>query len=337
MLQIRRTAAQAAAQQGKTCRARNRSNTLSICISVMALWLLLPAVKAVAQDRVAPFGGRWDLTLTATEGSLPSWIDVSSEHRQLKLILVGPTDHATQLKQAEVRNGELTFVSPKGEEGFAIDTAFTLKLVGDSLSGRATNTEKTWMVAGKRAPALTAEAVKGWGKAVTLFDGRDLNGWKLADPGRPNWTVENGTLVKTGHGSELIGIPQFRNFKLHLEFNVGPQSNSGVYLRGRYEVQIETDSISEPPSHHTGGVYGFLDPNPEQPRVADRWQTYDITFIGRNVTIVQNGITVIDHAEIPGITGGALDSNEGTPGPIYLQGSEEGRVAFRNITVTPAL
>jgi hypothetical protein len=303
----------------------------------MALWLLSPVVRVIAQDSVAPFAGRWDLTLTATEGSLPSWIEVTSDHGQLKLIFVGPTDHATQLKQAEVRNGELTFLSPKGEEGFAADTVFTLKLLGERLKGTATNSEKTWVVTGKRAPALTGETIKGWGKTVTLFDGRDLKSWKLADPSKPNWTVENGTLVKTGHGSELISIPQFRNFKLHLEFNAGPQSNSGIYLRGRYEVQIETDSISEPQSHHTGGVYGFLNPNPKQPRVADRWQTFDITLIGRTVTVVQNGITVIDHAEIPGITGGALDSNEGMPGPIYLQGSEEGRVAFRNITVTPAL
>jgi hypothetical protein len=107
-------------------------------------------------------------------------------------------------------------------------------------------------------------------------------------------------------------------------------------LRGRYEVQIETDSASEPPSHHTGGVYGFLDPIPEQPRKADQWQSFDITLVGRTVTVVQNGVTVIDHKEIPGITGGALDSNEALPGPIYLQGSEVGRVAFRNIVITPA-
>jgi hypothetical protein len=101
-------------------------------------------------------------------------------------------------------------------------------------------------------------------------------------------------------------------------------------------VQIETDSISEPPSHHTGGVYGFLTPQPELPRAPDTWQTFDITLVGRRVTLVQNGQTVIDNQEIPGITGGALDSHEGLPGPVYLQGSEEGHVLFRNITITPA-
>jgi hypothetical protein len=129
---------------------------------------------------------------------------------------------------------------------------------------------------------------------------------------------------------------KFQDFKLHMEFNCGKDANSGVYLRGRYEVQIETESESEPPSHHTGGVYGFLAPSPELPRKADTWQTFDITLIGRRVTIVQNGQTIVDQKEIPGITGGALNSDEASPGPIYLQGSEKGHVAFRNIVVTPA-
>ncbi len=86
----------------------------------------------------------------------------------------------------------------------------------------------------------------------------------------------------------------------------------------------------------TGGVYGFLAPKPEPPRQPGVWQTYDITLVGRTVTVVLNGQTIIDRQEIPGITGGALDSHEGLPGPIYLQGSEDGHVTYRNITITPA-
>jgi hypothetical protein len=86
----------------------------------------------------------------------------------------------------------------------------------------------------------------------------------------------------------------------------------------------------------TGGVYGFLAPSPEQPSRPGEWQSYDITLIGRVVTIAQNGQTIIDKQEIPGITGGALDSHEGLPGPIYLQGSEAGHVTFRKITIISA-
>jgi hypothetical protein len=140
--------------------------------------------------------------------------------------------------------------------------------------------------------------------------------------------------VSPGNGPDVVSDAKFQDFKLHVEFNCGPNSNSGVYLRGRYETQIETNSVQEPPSHHTGGVYGFIAPSPELPRMSG-WQTFDITLIGRTVTVVQNGQTVIDHQEIPGITGGALDSHEEMAGPIYLQGGENGHVAFRNIVITP--
>jgi hypothetical protein len=290
-----------------------------------------------AQDLSGSFSGRWDLTLKGTSKDLPSWIEVSVEHGQPKVVLVGPTDHATPLKQAEITNGELEFVSPKDEEGFDADTKYKAKLAGGQLVGTVTNSHHTWQLLGKRAPALSQTTNPQWGEPVNLFDGKDFAGWRFSDPSKKSsWEVVNGTLVSNGHGSEIISIPTFFDFKLHLDFNAGRKSNSGVFLRGRYEVQIETDSESEPPSHHTGGVYGFLDPIPEQPRKADQWQSFDITLVGRTVTVVQNGVTVIDHKQIPGITGGALDSNEALPGPIYLQGTEAGRVAFRNIVITPA-
>jgi Domain of Unknown Function (DUF1080) len=306
-------------------------------IAMLGMLLSVSALSLLAQDPVQPFLGRWDLTLTNQSGTLPSWIDVSKDQGQVKVLFVGITDHATPLKQADVKAGKLVFVSPKGESGFPADTTYTVERKGARLIGTVANSEQKWSLTGQKAPALPAHTVTEWGKPVKLFNGKDFTGWRFKDPDQASsWQVIDGTLVHNGHGTEIIGIPKFMNFKLHLEFNCGPESNSGVYLRGRYEVQIETDSVAEPPSHHTGGVYGYLNPIPEQPRVSDKWQRYDITFVGRYVTVVQSGVTVIDNKEIPGITGGALDSNEGLPGPIYLQGSEKGRVAFRNIVVTPA-
>lgn len=313
-----------------------RKCIVSRYIVTLGLPLCLSAISLAAQDSVQPFLGRWDLTLTNQSGSLPSWIDVSEDQGQVKVLFVGITDHATPLKQAEMKSGKLVFVSPKDESGFPADTTYTVERNGDRLAGTVANSEQKWSLTGQKAPALPGHTVT-WGKPVKLFNGKDFSGWKFKDPSKASsWQVVDGTLVHNGYGTEIISVPKFMNFKLHLEFNCGPTSNSGVYLRGRYEVQIETDSVAEPPSHHTGGVYGFLEPVPEQPRVSDKWQSFDITFIGRYVTVVQNGVTVIDNKEIPGITGGALDSNEGVPGPIYLQGTEKGRVAFRNIVITPA-
>jgi hypothetical protein len=297
-----------------------------------------PSSPASAAVGIKPFLGRWDLTIKAPTGELPSWIEVSEEQGQPKVLMVGVSDHATPLGKVEIKDGELEFLSPKGEEGFSDDMQFKGKLAGDQLEGTVSSPSGvSWPWIGRRAPSFEREAAPKWGKPIKLFDGRNFDGWTFRDPARAAvWKVEHGTLVKNGSGSDIITKAKFEDFKLHLEFECGPEANSGVYLRGRYEVQIETDSVAEPPSHHTGGVYGFLAPHPEQPRKAGVWQSFDITLVGRTVTVVQNGQTVIDQQEIPGITGGALDSDEGSPGPIYLQGSEKGRVAFRNIVLTPA-
>lgn len=297
-----------------------------------------PWIAPADSATITPFLGRWDLSIQAPSRELPSWIDVSEEAGRVKVVMVGVTDHATELKKVEFKSGELEFLSPEGEEGFHDDTLFKAKFANGMLAGTASTPKgASWNWTGQRAPSLKRSAPPKWGKPVTLFDGKDLNGWRLREAARSAvWKVEDGTLVKDGRGPDLISTSKFGDFKLHLEFNCGRQANSGVYLRGRYEVQIETESQAEPPSHHTGGVYGFLAPTPELPRRADVWQSFDITLLGRTVTIVQNGQTIIDHQEIPGLTGGALDSHEGAPGPIYLQGSEVGRVAFRNIVITPA-
>lgn len=298
------------------------------------------ALDNSAPDAAAakPFLGRWDLTLKSPDGEYPSWLEIRLEDGKLAAQMVGRWGNARPLPKVEISDGEVTFVSPKEEEDLPADMVFVGKLSGDILSGSVTGPKAgPWTWSGRRAPLLQRKGTPKWGKPVSLFNGKDLTGWKMSEPNSAAvWKVEDGTLISPGHGPEIINEKKFQDFKLHIEFNCSPNANSGVYLRGRYEVQIEDDSIQEPPSHHTGGVYGFLSPSPEMPRKPGEWQTFDITLIGRTITVVQNGKTIIDRQEIPGITGGALDSREELPGPIYLQGSEKNHVAFRNIVVTPA-
>jgi hypothetical protein len=315
---------------------------------VVVLWLGAAAYSrnvdssksssANPSDSVTDFLGRWDLTLKAPEREYPSWLELSQENGQLKAEMVGRWGNARPLPKVEIAKGHLKFVSPKEEEERKDDMVFEATLSGNRLSGTTTGPDSTvWPWTGERAPSLKRSGTPKWGKPVPLFNGKDLSGWTMSKSSSSSvWKVENGNLITPGEGPELISDAKFQDFKLHVEFNCGPTSNSGVYLRGRYEVQIETDSVAEPPSHHTGGVYGFLAPSPELPRKTGEWQSFDITFAGRTVTVVQNGQTIINNREIPGITGGALDSHEELPGPIYLQGSEKGRVAFRNMVITPA-
>lgn len=286
---------------------------------------------------VASLLGRWDLTLKSPDREYPSWLELEQENGQLKAQMVGRWGNARSLPKVEVSGNELTFVSPKEEEASKTDLVFHGRLTGKTLAGNVNGPDgKTWQWVGLKAPALARGGQPRWDKPVQLFNGKDLTGWHQSKIGPPDWTVKDGTLVSPGNGPEIISDQKFQDFKLHIEFNCGKDSNSGVYLRGRYEVQIETESEAEPPSHHTGGVYGFLAPMPELARSPDTWQTFDITLIGRRVTVIENETTIISNQEIPGITGGAVDSHEATAGPIYLQGSEKGHVAFRNITITPA-
>jgi hypothetical protein len=296
-----------------------------------------PASSA-ATVSVKAFLGRWDLTLKAPDREYPSWLEIQQENGQLRAQIVSRWGNARPLPKIEISNGNLTFVSPKEEEDRKDDMVFVGRLVGNTLSGTTTGQDGTpWQWTGRRAPMLRRTTAPKWGKPIQLFNGKDLTGWRMDKPSPEGaWKVEDGKLVSPGHGAEIINDSKFEDFKLHIEFNCPPDSNSGVYLRGRYEVQIETDSIQEPPSHHMGGVYGFLAPTPELPRKPGEWQSFDITLLGRKITVVQNGQTIIHDQEIPGITGGALDSHEELPGPIYLQGSEKGHVAFRNIVITPA-
>jgi len=205
----------------------------------------------------------------------------------------------------------------------------------DKLTGFITSPlGATHAFVGERAPSLTRMTPPVWGEPVAIFNGRDLDGWYAQKPNN-QWIAENGILKSPKSGSNLITTQKFDDFKLHLEFRYPAGSNSGVYLRGRYELQIIDSKGLEPSSIYLGGIYGFLTPNENVAKSPGEWQTYDITLIGRRVTVEANGKTIICDQIIPGITGSALDSREGEPGPLLLQG-DHGPVEFRNIIVTPA-
>lgn len=189
---------------------------------------------------------------------------------------------------------------------------------------------------GTRAPALK-RTVTAWGSAEPLLNGRDLTGWEpfTAEPGKApqnHWVIRDGELVNEKPGANIRTTRKFNDFKLHVELNCPDGGNSGVYLRGRYEMQVAYENgVDE--LHGMGAIYGFLAPASQLPRKPGEWETFDITLIGRRVTIVRDGKITIDKQEIPGITGGALDSHEADPGPIYIQGDHTGGMRYRNITI----
>jgi len=310
------------------------------------LWMLALVgagihVSAVPAERSAdpaePYLGRWDVTLQTSERAYSSWLDIQEVKGRLRVRMVGRWGHARWLPHAEIADGRISFISPKAEEGRAdTDMIFEGRRSGEELVGQTSGPDGTvWTWRAERAPSLARARAPHWGEPIRLFDGKDMSGWMAGNTAAPAWRIADGTLVSPGHGADLQSTAVFGDFKLHIEFNCEPGANSGVYLRGRYEVQIEDDVEPEGPSQRTGAIYGYLAPVVAAPRTPGVWQTYDITLVGRRVTVVLNGKTLIDKQEIPGITGGALDSREASPGPIVLQGGDAGHVAYRNIIVTP--
>jgi hypothetical protein len=310
------------------------------CLTLTGLAALAMAPLGVSAATPAqPYLGRWDVTLQTPQRTWSSWLDIREEHGQPRVRMVGRWGHARWLPQASIVDGHLRFVSPKEEEGREDgDMVFDAVRVGDQLEGTTKGPDgATWTWRATRAPKLAAAREPQWGKPVSLFSGSDASAWKPLDAAAKPWRVENGILVSPGGGTDLRSVARFGDFKLHLEFKCTPGANSGVYLRGRYELQIENDREPEADNMRTAGIYGYLAPTPAAPRTPGVWQSYDVTLVGRYVTVKLNGKTVIDRKEIPGITGGALDSREGEDGPLVLQGSEDGQVSYRNIVVTPAL
>ncbi|UYQ94200.1 DUF1080 domain-containing protein [Chitinophaga horti] len=280
--------------------------------------------------------GRWDITVDQNGKKAPSWLEVKLSGRTTLVgYFVGPSGSARPVAKVNFDNGKFSFTIPpqweSGDEDFVIEG----ELTGGGIAGTISRAGKKESFTGVKAPYLKRTAAPSWGKAIALFNGKDLTGWKPS--GATNqWEVRNGILTSPRSGSNLVSEQKFTDFKLHVEFRYEKGSNSGVYLRGRHEVQIEdSPADAHPASVLFSGVYGFLAPSEIAAKGPGVWQTYDITLIGRMVTIVVNGKTVINNQEIPGITGGALDSNEGEPGPIYIQG-DHGPIEFKNITITPA-
>ncbi len=300
----------------------------------------LIAGPMVSRSAPQDITGRWDLTIGVGDNAYPSWVEVTRKDGQLSGRFVGRFGSARPIKEIAFENNRLTFSLPVDDEKPGANLSFvaTLSPASDRLTGTTKSeegAELTWV--GVRAPALPKPKSIKWGRPIELFNGKDLAGWKLKDPKGPNgWKAVNHVMENEMPSSDIRTEKQFKDFKLHIEFNCPAKSNSGVYLRGRYEVQV-IDSYGQPPeSHRLGGLYGFIDPTENPGKPAGEWQTFDITLLGRYVTVVLNGKTIINDQEIPGITGGALHSREGEPGPLLLQG-DHGKVSYRNIVLTPAI
>lgn len=325
--------------------------------------LLLSAFSTVkAETNVEPFLGRWALFLPGGAG----WLDVRQESGYLDgdILWYGgsvvPVDNIFLNGDKLIVTRDRKVIRKKDAAGKAtrtqiITTRLAFSLYGDLLVGTKCQPNNNGIgvsitkFTGKKIPPVPPApdlSKLKFGKAIKLFNSKDLTGWTLVEPNSTNgWSVKNGVLEnnpvqKEGqphiHYGNLRTVQKFEDFNLNIDVNVPKGSNSGIYLRGIYEVQV-LDSYGHPlDSHNMGAIYSRITPTVSAEKPAGEWQHLDITLCDRHVTVILNGKKIIDNQPLLGVTGGALTADEFSPGPIYLQG-DHGKVSYRNIVLKPII
>jgi hypothetical protein len=309
------------------------------------------APAALATDAAQPFLGGWDLTIP---GGAAGWLGVTEKDGQLQASLLWGGGSVEPVTSAKVEGDQLvlTRVQHAGKPRTAVTTTITARASGDTLSlaistGRENGDKKTFT--GHSTPPLPPapdlSKVK-FGDPIVLFDGKDLAGWRLTDSLHANgWSVAEGVLVnrvkqEPGQPRKSFGNlrteREFEDCNLTLETRVGEAGNSGVYLRGIYEVQV-CDSYGKPlDPHNMGAIYSRICPTVAAEKPAGEWQTLNITLVDRHVTVILNGTKIIENQPLLGCTGGAMWADQLRPGPVYLQGDHTG-IEYRNIALRPVV
>jgi hypothetical protein len=290
------------------------------------------------------FNGRWDISVNGPAFQRAWWLEVTGAGTNaLKGKFVGsPVGLLDEIPKLSISDGELRFAldtryrrERPQEKGLYWARLEDGKLKGTFEIEGDPSSYLEWI--GVRAPVLPDKDDGTWkkGEPVILFDGHDLTGWQPLGPLRPpQWMVKEGLLTNAPSRPNLVSEKKFWNFSMDAEYRLAPRSNSGIALRGRYEIQL-ADDFDRPPSNRTSGaILSRIAPTVNAGKPAGEWQTLSVRLVGRQVTVVLNGVRVIDKQSIDGPTAIAVDANESDPGPILLQG-DRGPVEFRKIVVYP--
>lgn len=298
--------------------------------------------------------GDWSLEL---ESGLPAWmrvVEADGGPQVYMRLYIGPTGPY----EAEQVDGRLKFEirrNPKKKNGPASVTKVDVGLNDGKLAGildrqLADGTSQREAFTGKKVPPMPASAPDlskvRFGHPISLFNGKDMSGWRTYESDKKNgWSVIDGMLVNTttktdfsptGSHANLRTEAEFEDFWLHIEFLVEEGRNSGIYLRGMYEAQVVDRDSRMQGIQGVGAIFGAIAPATNAGNPGGQWQTYDLTLVDRHVTVVLNGVKVIDNQPIDGPTAGAIYTNASAPGPIYLQGDHT-TVSFRDIYLAPVV
>jgi hypothetical protein len=305
--------------------------------TLLAAAVLVNVLLPAAAVQNPGFLGRWNLTGTGQDANRVYWLEVTEKGGQLSGMFLNRGGNPVPLASVTVQGDELVLQLPVGTNKQP-GAEFRAKLDGGKLVGTTKAADRTINFVGVRPPKWppsNANAKHTYGTPVELFDGKSGAAFDKQPSDYPDtWTVEDGVLTNAPPTRNLLSKQKFWNFRLQAEYKLTEKSNSGIYLRGRYELQVLDDFGTPPANRGHMSIYGWTAPLVNASKKAGEWQTVDIVLVGNRVTVTLNGQKVHDNAEIQAITGGALDADETAPGPILIQGDHT-KVWFKKITVTP--
>jgi len=305
---------------------------------VASLLAVCPAFPA-DQD----FNGRWDIT-TAQPRPRAWWLELTGvgTAKPVGKFVSAYNGDMNNIDSIAVEKGDLVFiiVQPGRSGGAGRKMTYRAHLSGGKLDGTYETEGQAggplkWT--GVRAPQIPDRDDGTWkeGKPVSLFNGKDVSGWHALNPGAEmKWSVQDGVLKNAPPTTDIVSDQKFWNFKLHVDFRIVEHSNSGIGLRGRYEIQVLDDYGKPPNTHGAAALYARFAPSVNASKPPGEWQSYDIRLVGRQLTVIHNGVKVLDKVEVEGLTAIANNSDEAEPGPFIVQG-DHSNVEIKSFVVTP--
>ncbi|MGH9841527.1 MAG: 3-keto-disaccharide hydrolase [Blastocatellia bacterium] len=307
---------------------------------LIATLLLSACVCSIVNAQENPFLGKWDITGVAPNANVVYWLEVKEEGGKLTANFLNRGGSVLPVSEIKMEGNELVF-SPALPRPNAPKPVHRAHIEEGRLLGMMTLGEQEIAWLGVRPPIwktdYNANARHRLGTPVLLFDGTTMEHWNPQHKDKPlGWTIADGVMTNEPKANNLVSRHRFQDFKIRCEYKVEDKSNSGIYLRGRYELQVLGDYGKAAESHGHMALYSRVAPTVNASLPPGQWQAMEATIVGNRLTVVLNGKKVHDNIVIEGITGGALDSNEGEPGPIMIQGDHE-KVWFRRVAVTPIL
>jgi hypothetical protein len=302
--------------------------------------LLLTLGTGIGFAAKKDFEGKWNLTVDNEARGRAWWLEVTGVRKgPLGGSFVGaPGGQVDKIEKMEFQGQELHWYFEKGPAANKRKLHYSATVNNGVLAGKVMeNGNVIATFRGKRAPEIRDVDDERWqrGKAVELFNGKDVANWTPRFPGRPmQWSVENGLLVNEPKASDIQTKEEFWNFELVAEYRYGKGSNSGIALRGRYEVQIEDSHGRAPDVHSHGALYSRVAPKVDAANPPGEWQRMEVRLVGRYLTVKLNGKLIHDKTFVEGPTAMGFRPDEEMPGPLAIQG-DHGIVEFRKLTLTP--